>query len=327
MIISKTPFRVSFFGGGTDFPKYFNENGGCVIGSTIDKYCYVSVRKLEKIFKYKYRIVWSENEILNDFSRSNNPIIRAVLKEVKLKKNCEIHFQADLPKNTGLGSSSSFCVGILNCLKIFGGSKLPKKQLASMAIKIEQKILNEYCGVQDQLWSTYGGINFISFKKNNKFKIQKLKISKSRQRALEENLLLMYTGKQRFSKNIEKNKQKNFKKKIIFLNQIKKLTLRAKKILEGSESLTIFGELLNDYWILKKKLSKNVTDKILDNLYAKIIKEGAVGAKLLGAGGGGFFLIYCKRKNQTKLKKKLQKYEFVNFKFSNKGSEIIYPNS
>ena len=119
MIISKTPFRVSFFGGGTDFPKYFNENGGCVIGSTIDKYCYVSVRKLEKIFKYKYRIVWSENEILNDFSRSNNPIIRAVLKEVKLKKNCEIHFQADLPKNTGLGSSSSFCVGILNCLKIF----------------------------------------------------------------------------------------------------------------------------------------------------------------------------------------------------------------
>jgi len=324
MIITKTPFRISFFGGGTDFPKYYNKYGGCVIGTTINKYCYVSIRKLEKVFKYKYRIVWSENEILNNSSKSKNPVVKSVLSNFKPKYNSEIHFQADLPKNTGLGSSSAFCVGILNCISKFNKLNLNKKQIANLAIKIEQKILNDYCGVQDQIWSAYGGMNFISFKKKNKFIIKKIKISKLRKKKLEENLLLMFTGKTRYSKEIERSKQKNFNNKIIFLNKIKILTYKSKKILEGKGDLSKFGELLNEYWFLKKKLSSKVSNKYLDKLYYKIIKSGAIGAKLLGSGGGGFFLIYCKKNKQKKLKKKLNNCNFIDFNFSTEGSRTIY---
>jgi D-glycero-alpha-D-manno-heptose-7-phosphate kinase len=324
MIIIKTPFRISFFGGGTDFPKYYNKNQGCVIGTTINKYCYISIRKLENIFNYKYRIVWSKNEIINKPSDSENPIVNASISEINPKKNLEIHFQADLPKNSGLGSSSAFCVGILNGLLKIKGVSLNKKKIAKLAIKIEQKILNEFCGVQDQIWSSYGGMNFITFKKQNKFTVRKLRITKTKKKNLEENLLLMFTEKQRYSKEIEKSKQKDIKNKFIFLDEIKKLTLKSKKILEGNENINKFGELLNQYWALKKKLSNKVSNNYLDKIYNKIIKSGAIGAKLLGSGGGGFFLIYCNKKKQKYLKKKLNKFKFVNFKFSNSGSEIIY---
>jgi len=324
MIISRTPFRVSFFGGGTDFPEYFKKYGGIVIGSTINKYCYVSVKKIENIFKYKYRIVWSKNEILNEIINSKNPIVRSTLKKLNTKSKVEIHFQADLPKNTGIGSSSAFCVGLINVLKKLENKKVTKIIIANHAIEIEQKILKEFCGSQDQIWSSYGGLNTIIFKKNGKFVVRKLKISSQRKKKLEDNLLLMFTNIQRYSKNIEKNKHLKLNYKINFLNKIKNLAQEGKEILESNKDLKEFGFLLNKYWNLKKKLSPKVTNKKLDFIYKKLINNGALGAKIIGSGGGGFFLVYCEKNKQRKLIKRLNKYQFVNFRFENSGTKIIY---
>ncbi len=324
MIITRTPFRISFFGGGTDYPKYYRKYGGVVLGTTINKYCYVSCRKTENIFNYKYRIVWSKNEILNQINNSKNPIVRATLKKIKPNSNIEIHFQADLPKNTGIGSSSAFCVGLIKSIYALKKKKINKKKLAKLAIEIEQNKLKEYCGSQDQVWSAYGGMNLITFKKNGSIKVNKLKIAKNRKKKLEKNLILMFTGIQRYSKLIEKKKQKNLNKKIKFLQEIKNLTAKSKKILEGKINLDKFGLALNEYWELKKKLSKNVSDIYLDNIYKKLIKNGAIGAKIIGSGGGGFFLIYCKEKKQSNLINKMKNYKFVKFKFENEGSKVIY---
>ena len=324
MIITRTPFRISFFGGGTDYPKYYRKYGGAVLGTTINKYCYVSCRKTEKVFNYKYRIVWSKNEILNQINNSKNPIVRATLKKIKPNSNIEIHFQADLPKNTGIGSSSAFCVGLIKSIYALKKKKINKKQLAKLAIEIEQNKLKEYCGSQDQVWSAYGGMNFITFKKNGSIKVNKLKITKIRKKNLEKNLILMFTGIQRYSKLIEKKKQKNLNKKIKFLQEIKNLTTKSKKILEGKINLDKFGLALNEYWELKKKLSENVSDIYLDTIYKKLIKNGAIGAKIIGSGGGGFFLIYCKEKKQSNLINKMKNYKFVKFKFENEGSKVIY---
>ena len=324
MIITRTPFRISFFGGGTDYPKYYRKYGGAVLGTTINKYCYVSCRKTEKVFNYKYRIVWSKNEILNQINNSKNPIVRATLKKIKPNSNIEIHFQADLPKNTGIGSSSAFCVGLIKSIYTLKKKKINKKQLAKLAIEIEQNKLKEYCGSQDQVWSAYGGMNFITFKKNGSIKVNKLKITKIRKKNLEKNLILMFTGIQRYSKLIEKKKQKNLNKKIKFLQEIKNLTTKSKKILEGKINLDKFGLALNEYWELKKKLSENVSDIYLDTIYKKLIKNGAIGAKIIGSGGGGFFLIYCKEKKQSNLINKMRNYKFVKFKFENEGSKVIY---
>ena len=324
MIITRTPFRISFFGGGTDYPKYYRKYGGVVLGTTINKYCYVSCRKTENIFNYKYRIVWSKNEILNQINNSKNPIVRATLKKIKPNSNIEIHFQADLPKNTGIGSSSAFCVGLIKSIYALKKKKINKKKLAKLAIEIEQNKLKEYCGSQDQVWSAYGGMNLITFKKNGSIKVNKLKITKIRKKKLEKNLILMFTGIQRYSKLIEKKKQKNLNNKIKFLQEIKNLTAKSKKILQGKINLDKFGLALNEYWELKKKLSKNVSDIYLDNIYKKLIKNGAIGAKIIGSGGGGFFLIYCKEKKQSNLINKMKNYKFVKFKFENEGSKVIY---
>jgi len=324
MIITRTPFRISFFGGGTDYPKYYRKYGGGVLGTTINKYCYVSCRKTENIFKYKFRIVWSKNEILNQINNSKNPIVRETLKKIKPNSNIEIHFQADLPKNTGIGSSSAFCVGLIKSIYALKKKKINKKQLAKSAIEIEQNKLKEYCGSQDQVWSAYGGMNFITFKKNGSIKVDKLRITKTRKKNLEKNLILMFTGIQRYSKLIEKKKQKNLNKKIKFLQEIKNLTAKSKKILESKINLDKFGLALNEYWELKKKLSENVSDIFLDSIYKKLIKNGAIGAKIIGSGGGGFFLIYCKEKKQLNLINKMKNYKFVKFKFENEGSKVIY---
>ena len=311
MIITRTPFRISFFGGGTDYPKYYRKYGGVVLGTTINKYCYVSCRKTENIFNYKYRIVWSKNEILNQINNSKNPIVRATLKKIKPNSNIEIHFQADLPKNTGIGSSSAFCVGLIKSIYALKKKKINKKKLAKLAIEIEQNKLKEYCGSQDQVWSAYGGMNLITFKKNGSIKVNKLKITKIRKKKLEKNLILMFTGIQRYSKLIEKKKKKNLNNKIKFLQEIKNLTAKSKKILQGKINLDKFGLALNEYWELKKKLSKNVSDIYLDNIYKKLIKNDAIGDKIIGSGGGGFFLIYCKEKKQSNLINKMKNYKFV----------------
>jgi len=323
MIIVRVPYRVSFVGGGTDFPKYYNKYNGNVVGTTINKYCYVTIRKISNIFNYRYRIVWSKNEIENEIKNIKNPIVNEVLKYFNLKDKVEIHYQSELPKNSGIGSSSAFCVGVIQAVSEFKNLKLSKKEIANIAIKIEQKKLKEYCGSQDQIWSSFGGFKKIEFSKNN-FKLNEIKISSKRKKKLEENLLLMFTEYQRYSKNIEKKKDERINQNKNILDRIKILTIDFHKFLESKKKIHKFGDYLNQYWDLKKKLSNNVTNNHINNLYNKILKNGALGAKLIGSGSGGFFLIYCDKPKQHRLLKTMKKNNFLNFKFCNHGAQIIY---
>ncbi|MDA8537181.1 hypothetical protein N9K55_00540 [Candidatus Pelagibacter bacterium] len=326
MIIVKVPFRVSLLGGGTDFPAFYKKHGGCVIGGTIDKYCYITIRKISEVFKYKYRIVWSKNEIENKISEIKNPIVNEVLKYFKVNDKIEIHFQADLPKNSGIGSSSSFCVGLIHAISKFKKLKLSQKRMAEVAMYIEQIKLKEYCGSQDQIWASYGGFRIINFLSNNSFKVKNIEISEVKKNKLKNNLLLMFTGYQRYSKNVEKKKVTNLSKNVSHLIQIKNLTLKLRRVLESNVNLNKVGNLLNEYWHLKKKLAGGVSNVFIDRLYNRLLKNGATGAKLIGSGSGGFFLLYCDKKKQNKLKKQMKQFTFLDFNFSKEGSEIIYEN-
>ena len=324
MIICKTPFRISLFGGGTDFPKYYYKNSGCVIGGTINKYCYVSARFLPQVFNYKHRIVWSKNETVNNINQIFHPTVKAVFKNLNVKKGLEIHYQGDLQKNSGLGTSSSFCVGLINAITSLNNNKISKKKLESKAIYMEQKLMHENCGSQDQIWASYGGINFIKFQKNGNFIVNKLKIENSYKNALNDNLVLIYTGIHKYSNIIEKDKLSKLNKNLIYLDQIKSLTVDFRNMINNTSSVDSLGEMLNEYWQLKKKLSSMVSKSKIDEIYKVALKNGAIGGKIIGSGGGGYLLIYCKKKFQKKLKNKLNKLVFINFKFTEEGSKIIF---
>ena len=324
MIICKTPFRISLFGGGTDFPKYYLKNSGCVIGGTINKYCYVTARFLPKVFNYKHRIVWSKNETVNNINQINHPTVKAIFKNLNIKKGLEIHYQGDLQKNSGLGTSSSFSVGLINALTSLNNNKISKQKLALKAIDIEQNQMKENCGSQDQIWASYGGINFIKFYKSGMFNVNKLKVSNSYINKLNDNLILIYTGIHKYSDIVERDKLSNLHKNLIYLDQIKLITEEFKNTINNTNSIDLIGEMLNEYWHLKKKLSSKVTNNKIDEIYKVALNNGATGGKIIGSGGGGYLLVYCKKKFRKQLQKKLNKLVFVNFKFTEKGSEIIF---
>ncbi len=324
MIICKTPFRLSLFGGGTDFPKYYMKNGGYVVGGTIDKYCYVTARHLPNVFSYKHRIVWSKNETVNKISDIVHPTVQSVFKLLKIKKGLEIHYQGDLQKNSGLGTSSSFCVGLLNSLGALENKYYSKKELATKAIFVEQNMLKENCGSQDQIWASYGGFNYIQFKNNGSFLVNKISLPEKILNSLNDNMFLVYTGINRFSNDVEKDKLLNIDKNIKYLDQIKNITLEFIKEINNKFSLKNFGYMLNDYWELKKKLSNKVSNIKINEIYKTSIECGALGGKVIGSGGGGFILFCCEKKNQSKLKKNLKKLPIIKFKFINEGSQIIF---
>jgi len=322
MIISKTPYRISFFGGGTDFPDYYNNHDGCVIGSTIDKYCYISLRKLPPFFKNKHRIVWSKIQLPNTINQIRHPSIKGILNYFKIKEGIEIHHIGDLPAFSGIGSSSSFSVGLINALLILRDKKLDKKGLGKLSLYIEHNILKEYVGSQDQIWASHGGMNFINFNKKE-IRLNKIKITEERKKKLSSNLILFFTGKSRFSGKIEQKKISKIDKNLKTLDEMKKYVFFCKKILEENSPLVEFGDLLNDYWNLKKKLLNNISNTQIDELYKEAMISGARGGKIVGAGGGGFILFYAKPEIQKKLIYKFSKLTPVNFNFSEEGSKII----
>lgn len=324
MIISKTPFRISLLGGGTDFPSYYKKYSGCVIGGAIDKFCYVTVRRMPNVFKFKHRIVWSKNETVNHNKEIIHPTVRSVFKYLKINEGLEVHYQGDLQKNSGLGTSSSFCVGLLNSIYTLNKQIMSKRRLALEAIKIEQNVMRENSGSQDQVWASYGGLNFIKFNRKKLFEVNKLKIKKSKIDDLNKSLILIYTGLHRFSNNIEKDKLKNLEKNINCLDKIKNLTIHFKKELLVNRNNENIGQFLNEYWELKKKLSLKVTNSKINEIYEEALKSGATGGKIIGSGGGGYLLVYCKKKFQSNLKKKLRKLSLINFNFTNEGSKIIF---
>ena len=324
MIISKTPFRISLIGGGTDFPSYYKKKSGLVIGGTIDKYCYVTARFLPNVFDYKHRIVWSKNEVVNNNNEIFHPTVRSVFNYLKIDKGLEIHYQGDLQKNSGLGTSSSFCVGLINSIKNLYNKSISTKNLAQIAIHIEQNVMKENSGSQDQIWASYGGFNTINFNKNSNFNVKKLPLSSSKINKLNGNLFLIYTGIHKYSHIVEKDKIINFNKNIPLLDQIHLLAKDFKSTIVKSSNVDFVGDILNEYWFLKKKLSTKVSNPKIDEIYNECIKSGASGGKIIGSGGGGFLLVYCKKKFQQNLKKKINKLPIISFKFTQDGSKIIF---
>jgi len=326
MIISKTPYRISFFGGGTDYPSWYTKFGGEVVSTTIDKYLYLTCRELPNFFEHKYRIVYSKIELANKIKDIEHLVVRKMLEKFKFNSGLELQYIGDLPAQSGMGSSSSFIVGCMNAIQNYNRNKISNKQLALDSLNFEQKILKEIVGSQDQIAAAYGGFNSIKFYKNKKFEVNKVNITDKNKEILNSRLLLLYTGNQRRAHHIAQSYVKNLTRdKANEMKILQGYTVKAKKYLKNG-SIDDFGDLLNESWHLKKRLGKKISSDFIDSIYDKAIKSGSLGGKILGAGGGGFFLFYINEENIEKFIKNFSKFQIIKFKFENKGSSIIFNN-
>ena len=324
MIISKTPFRISFFGGGTDYPEWYHENGGSVLATTIDKYCYISCRHLPPFFEHKHRIVYSKIESVKTTEEIQHPVVRAVLSNLSITDGLEIHHDADLPARSGLGSSSSFTVGLINVLNALKGLQISKQDLAKQATYIEQEVLKETVGSQDQVLAAFGGFNRIDFHPYDSFNISPVIINKDLVEQLQSHMLLFFTGLSRFSSDIARDKVSNFTNRFQELTQIKEMVDEGMSILQSpSTPIMDLGKLMHESWKLKRSLSDKVSTPKIDEIYETGIKAGAVGGKILGAGGGGFILFFAEPKNHKKIRERLKRLVHVAFNFENIGSKIV----
>ena len=323
MIISRTPFRISFFGGGTDYPDWARNNGGKVLSTSIDKYCYISIRNLPPFFEHKHRIVYSDIENVKRIDQINHPSVRETLNFFNIKNGLEIHHDGDLPARSGLGSSSSFTVGLINSLMAMEGKRCNKKYLAETAIHIEQEIIKENVGAQDQVIAAYGGFNTIEFFDDKKFNISNMILRKDVLKNFKSHLLLFFTGFTRIASHIAEEQLKRKKENEKSLFEIKDMVDEAENILSNNQDMKMFGKLLDESWKLKKSLAGNVSNEFIDNAYATAMNSGALGGKILGAGGGGFILIFAEPHNHSKIKKSLDKLLEIPFDFDSSGSQVI----
>lgn len=328
MIISRTPVRISFFGGGTDYREYFHRKEGAVIGTTIDKYIYVSVNRLSDFFEYKIRVGYSKAELVNTVEDIIHPSVRETLKFKKANGNLDIHIFADLPAKTGLGSSSSFTVGFLNALYALEGKRVSKHRLAEEAILIEQQLIKENVGCQDQIHAAYGGLNIIEFSKSGT-SVRPIVISPEKYEYLSDSLMVFYTGLTRYANEILSEQIANTKScsKDEYLERMYQMVFEAEKIISEEESgdmIRLLGELLNETWSLKKCLSNKITNTHVDEIYEKALSAGAYGGKLGGAGSGGFLFFLVPEEKRQSVRNALKGLLEVNFRFENEGSKIIY---
>ena len=325
MIITKTPYRISFFGGGSDYPQWYKKHGGSVLSTTIDKHIYITCRYLPDFFKHKYRIVWSKIEMVKNVNQIQHPAVKKMLKYLKINKGLEIHYDGDLPARSGMGSSSCFVVGLMKALYKIKNIEISNIDLTKRSIYFEQNIMNEIVGSQDQVVATYGGFNKIIFNKNGSINIKKIKFKK-KLKLLNRNLVLIYTGINRTAHYIaQKYVRKLTSTKKNYINKIVSYVDQGEKILK-SGNIDDFGRLLNEAWQEKKKLSNEISNRKIDELYNDALKYGALGGKLLGAGGGGFLLMYMKENAKRDFFKKFKNSINVPFKFSSNGSQIIFNN-
>jgi len=324
MIISKTPYRISFFGGGTDYPVWYRENGGAVLATTIDKYCYITGRFLPPFFAHKHRIVYSKVENVKSISQIKHPSVGAILKYMGIGEGVEIHHDGDLPARTGIGSSSSFTVGLLHSLYALKGLMPTKLRLANEAIHIERNILKEHVGSQDQILAASGGFKKISFSGDDDFKLTPVITNHSRLQKLQDHLMLIFTGFSRFASEIAKSQIKNTHKRKSELTSMYSMVDEALKIVIENGDIKDFGRLLHEAWKLKRSLTDKISTPEIDDIYNTACKSGAIGGKLLGAGGGGFMILFVEPDKQPRVKKSLKNILHVPFKFENSGSEIIF---
>lgn len=324
MIITRTPYRISFFGGGTDHPVWYEKNGGAVLSASINKYCYISCRFLPPFFKYKHRIVYSEQENVKKISEIGHPSVRESMRYVGLKQGLEIHQDGDLPSMSGLGSSSSFTVGLLHALYGLKGEIKNKRQLALAAIHVEQNMIRENVGSQDQTIAAFGGFNKIDFGGDQKITVSPVTISAEMSDEFKSHLLLFFTDFSRKASEIEAEKIKKFKDKESELRAMAAMVQDGIDIFKNNRNLNDFGKLLNESWKLKRSLAPVVSTNKIDNIYQTGIRAGAIGGKLLGAGGGGFMLFFAPPERHKKIKEELKKFLNVPFGFEYSGSQIIY---
>lgn len=324
MIISRTPFRISFFGGGTDYPAWYLKHGGAVLATTINKYCYLTCRYLPPFFEHRIRVVYSKIENSQTVDEISHPSVREVLRHLDMDRGVEIHHDGDLPARSGMGSSSSFTVGLLHALYALTGHMPSKHQLAQESIYIEQERLKETVGSQDQVSAAYGGFNHITFLPNGEISVRPMTLTLERIEELNSHLMLFYTGIKRTASNIAESYVNDIETRKRQLRIMKDLLKESISILNSGQDITGFGELLQEGWKAKRSLSSSVSNSDVDEIYDQAISAGAIGGKLTGAGGGGFLLLFVPPSRQKRVRKKLNKLIYVPFKFEFSGSQIIF---
>ncbi len=325
MVITRTPFRISFFGGGTDYPAWFENYGkGAVLSTAIDKHCYLTCRYLPPFFDFKTRVVWSKIENVKNHDEIEHSSVRETLKFLNIQKGLEIHHAGDLPARSGMGTNSSFTVGLLNALHALNGKMVNKKQLALDAIHVDQERLKENVGCQDHVAAAFGGFNKIEFGGSDKIAVQPIVLNSKRFNSFQDHLMLFFTGIVRNASDVAAEQIKNTHQKTQELKTMLQMVDEAIKILSGNYPLDDFGKLLNESWKIKRSLTSQVSNSDIDEIYETGVKNGALGGKLLGAGGGGFILFFVKPELQRRVKEALKNLLYVPFRFENSGSQIIY---
>ena len=324
MIVSRTPFRISLFGGGTDFPEWFQEHGGAVLGMAINKYCYLSVRVLPPFFKHKHRIVYSKVELVNEIDEIQHPAVRGILGMLDVMAGLEIHYDADLPARSGLGSSSSFTVGLLHALHALRGRMVSKRDICKEAIHLEREVLNECVGCQDQIWAGYGGLNRIDFREDGEFQVTPLVVPPDRRQAIVGSMMVFFTGFTRFSSEIAEEQMANIDRSASERHQVRAMVDDAMSLISADNfSVAELGKLLHESWMLKKKLGNNVSNGQIDEIYDAARAAGALGGKLLGAGGGGFIVFIVEPEKQDAVRRALSRLIHVTVDIDNDGSKIV----
>jgi len=324
MIITRTPLRISFFGGGTDYPAWYDKNGGSVLSTTINKYCYISCRYLPPYFNYKYRIRYVEREETQAIDGIKHPSVRECLKFMDVGHGIEMVHTSDIPARSGVGSSSAFTVGFLQALNALKGKMVTKRQLARDAIFVEHDLIKESVGAQDQVAVAFGGLNKIDFGGDDGFYVYPVTVSREKLDLFQSHLMLFFTGFSRNASDIAVEQIKKTSKLEKELNEMKGMVDQAIDILNNDKSdLKGFGKLLHESWQIKRGLTDMISSSEIDNLYETACKAGALGGKLLGAGGGGFILLFAEPALQTKIKEKLKKILHVPFTFERLGSQVL----
>ena len=328
MVITKTPYRISFFGGGTDYPQWYLREGGAVLSTTIDKYCYLTCRTLPPFFEARHRVVWSHIETVGTIAEILHPAVRAGLQHMGFDDSVgvEIHHQGDLPARSGIGSSSSFSVGLLRALSALRGRVMGRKELAMMAIELEQKVMKETVGSQDQVAAAFGGFNLIEFRRNGDIQAERLTVGSNRLHELEGNLMLLYTGTSRLCQEITKTFVENIHAKEASLRSMRTMVDQAVSVLASAGDLDDFGRLLHESWMCKRSLSASISNPKIDGIYERAMQAGALGGKLLGAGHSGFMLFYVPKERQPAVRDALSGQLWIPFAFDTDGCSLIHYN-
>ena len=324
MIISRTPFRVSLFGGGSDYPHWYRQHGGAVLGFALDKYCYISVRPLPPFFEHRHRVVYSAIELVNDVAEIRHPSVRAVLMDARVDHGIEIHHDGDLPARSGLGSSSSFTVGLINALSALEGRLISRQKLAEEAIRIEQICIGEAVGSQDQVWAAYGGMNRIDFHQDDSFAVRPIIMDKARREQFLGGLMLFFTGISRYATDVATRKIAGLDDNAATIERLVAMVDEGQEILgDPSGDLADIGRLLHEGWRLKQGLADHLSTDAIDEIYREGLAAGATGGKLLGAGGGGFMLFYVDPSRQAAVRERLRHLIEVRVGVDTTGSKIV----